>query len=202
MLAVSRPKANRKRKADQFRPGTKIRSSCSCCTSAASSTSITTRAVWQSPKLKQLSATERHYQLQDRDHQRARHPARPRLRHRRPRSRHPRAHGDQSQAAGTHARRPSPRSTRSKRFLTAINARGHNMTTLNKRAVAQVLANKPDDYVRQLLELRRTGARAASTSSSACWPMRRRPTIACAARCACMAPVPDAGPGSVRSCRT
>ena len=35
------------------------------------------------------------------------------------------------------------------------------MTTLNKRAVAQVLANKPDDYVRQLLELRRTGARAA-----------------------------------------
>ncbi len=35
------------------------------------------------------------------------------------------------------------------------------MTTLNKRAVAQVLAGKPDDYVRQLLELRRTGARAA-----------------------------------------
>ena len=48
-----------------------------------------------------------------------------------------------------------------KRFLDAINARGHNMTTLNKRAVAQVLASKPDDYVRQLLELRRTGARAA-----------------------------------------
>ena len=35
------------------------------------------------------------------------------------------------------------------------------MTSLNKRAVAQVLAHKPDDYVRQLLELRRTGARAA-----------------------------------------
>ena len=49
-----------------------------------------------------------------------------------------------------------------KRFLEAINARrGHNMTTLNKRAVAQILAGKPDDYVRQLLELRRTGARAA-----------------------------------------
>ena len=42
-----------------------------------------------------------------------------------------------------------------KRFLEAINARGHNMTSLNKRAVAQALANKPDDYVRQLLELRR-----------------------------------------------
>jgi DNA polymerase len=48
-----------------------------------------------------------------------------------------------------------------KRFLAAINARGHSMTTVNKRAVAQVLANKPDDYVRQLLELRRAGARAA-----------------------------------------
>ena len=48
-----------------------------------------------------------------------------------------------------------------KRFLAAINARGHAMTSLNKRAVAQVLAHKPDDYVRQLLELRRTGARAA-----------------------------------------
>ena len=48
-----------------------------------------------------------------------------------------------------------------KRFLEAINARGHDMTSLNKRAVAQVLANKPDDYVRQLLELRRTAARAS-----------------------------------------
>ena len=35
------------------------------------------------------------------------------------------------------------------------------MTSLNKRAVAQVLAHKPDDYVRQLLELRQEGARAA-----------------------------------------
>ena len=46
------------------------------------------------------------------------------------------------------------------RFLAAINARGHSMTTMNKRAVAQVLAHKPDDYVRQLLELRQEGARA------------------------------------------
>lgn len=35
------------------------------------------------------------------------------------------------------------------------------MTTLNKRAVAQVLAGKPDDYVQQLLTLRRDGARAS-----------------------------------------
>jgi DNA polymerase len=49
----------------------------------------------------------------------------------------------------------------SKRFLEAINARGHNMTAMSKRAVAQILVGKPDDYVRQLLELRRTEARAA-----------------------------------------
>ena len=48
-----------------------------------------------------------------------------------------------------------------KRFLEAINARGHDMTSLNMRAVAQVLASKPDDYVAQLLELRRTAARAS-----------------------------------------
>jgi hypothetical protein len=48
-----------------------------------------------------------------------------------------------------------------KRFLEAINACGHSMTSLSKRAVAQVLASKPDDYVAQLLELRRTAARAS-----------------------------------------
>ena len=47
------------------------------------------------------------------------------------------------------------------RFLVAINARGHSMTSMTKRSVAQVLAHKPDDYVRRLLELRQTGARAA-----------------------------------------
>jgi DNA polymerase len=47
------------------------------------------------------------------------------------------------------------------RFLKVINARGHHMTSMTKRSVAQVLAHKPDDYVRELLELRRAGARAA-----------------------------------------
>src|SRR5262249_13875181 len=36
------------------------------------------------------------------------------------------------------------------------------MTTLNKKAVAAVLANKPDAFVRELLELRRKGARASA----------------------------------------
>jgi len=47
------------------------------------------------------------------------------------------------------------------RFLAVINARGHSMTTLNRRAVAQVLANKPDDFVEKLLRLRQEAARAS-----------------------------------------
>jgi DNA polymerase len=43
----------------------------------------------------------------------------------------------------------------------AINARGHAMTTLNKRSVAATLAHQPDDYVRELLELRQRGAYAS-----------------------------------------
>ena len=49
-----------------------------------------------------------------------------------------------------------------KRFVDLINAHGHTMTTLNKRGVAAVLAGKPDEFVRELLELRRKGARASA----------------------------------------
>ena len=49
-----------------------------------------------------------------------------------------------------------------KRFVDLINSHGHNMTTLNKRGVAAVLAGKPDEFVRELLELRRKGARASA----------------------------------------
>jgi DNA polymerase len=48
------------------------------------------------------------------------------------------------------------------RFLTEINARGHRMTSMTKRSVSAVLAGKPDSYVRELLELRRAGARASA----------------------------------------
>jgi CHC2 zinc finger/DNA polymerase family A/Toprim domain len=48
------------------------------------------------------------------------------------------------------------------RFLTEINARGHRMTSMTKRSVSAVLAGKPDGYVRELLELRRAGARASA----------------------------------------
>jgi DNA polymerase len=116
--------------------------------------------VWQSPKLKQLSSTERGYQIQD-----ATINARGMRLDRvfavagrdlaiRERTAINLKLQELTHGAITSVDQP-------KRFLEAINARGHNATTLNKRAVAQILATKPDDYVRQLLELRRTGARAA-----------------------------------------
>jgi DNA polymerase len=49
-----------------------------------------------------------------------------------------------------------------KRFIDLINEHGHAMTTLDKRGVAAVLAGQPDAFVRELLELRRKGARASA----------------------------------------
>jgi hypothetical protein len=65
MLAVSRPKTNRKHKATIVptwdEDPNKFKLLCERCKLDV----ITTRAVWQSPKLKQLSGTERRYQLED-----------------------------------------------------------------------------------------------------------------------------------------
>src|SRR6516162_7614833 len=47
------------------------------------------------------------------------------------------------------------------RIKDAVNRRGHNMVTLNKRAVSATLAHNPDEVVRELLTLRQ---RAAFTS--------------------------------------
>src|SRR5262245_59800549 len=44
------------------------------------------------------------------------------------------------------------------RILAAVNSYGHNMSKLNKRAVAATLAHKPENYVRELLVLRQRGA--------------------------------------------
>jgi DNA polymerase len=160
MLAVSRPKTQRKRKATTVPTWDEDRAKLQLLYERCERDVITTRAVWQSPKLKHLSAGERHYQIQDviingrgvrcdrafvtaaRDLAiRERTAINLKLR---------------ELTHGTITSVDQP-----KRFLKAINARGHNMTTLNKRAVAQVLANKPNDFVQQLLELRRAGARAA-----------------------------------------
>jgi DNA polymerase len=160
MLAVSRPKAQRKRKADTVPIWDEDPAKLQLTYERCKLDVITMRAAWQSPKLRQLSDTERNYQIQDATIN---------------------ARGIRCDRAFTSAAQDLAVRERiainlklqelthgtitsvdqPKRFLAAINARGHNMTTLNKRAVAQVLAGKPDDYVRQLLELRHTGARAA-----------------------------------------
>jgi len=43
-----------------------------------------------------------------------------------------------------------------------INAHGHQMTSVGRRSIAAVLASDPDEATRQLLELRRQGARAST----------------------------------------
>jgi DNA polymerase len=160
MLAVSRPKTQRKRKASTIPTWDEDPAKLQLLYERCKLDVVTTRAVWQSAKLKRLSETERYYQLQDAVIN---------------------GRGVRLDRAFTTAARDLATRERiainlklqelthgaitsvdqPKRFLAAVNARGHTMTTLNKRAVAQVLASKPDDYVRQLLELRRTGARAA-----------------------------------------
>jgi DNA polymerase len=160
MLAVSRPKAQRKRRATTVPTWDEDPAKLQLLYERCKLDVITTRAVWQSPKLKQLSATERYYQIQDAViNGRAVRCDRAFTTAARDLAIRERIAINLKLQELTHGSITSV--DQPKRFLVAINARGHTMTTLNKRAVAQVLASKPDDYVRQLLELRRTGARAA-----------------------------------------
>src|SRR5262245_59154383 len=48
------------------------------------------------------------------------------------------------------------------RIVEAVNARGHDMTSLTKRAVAATLMHQPEGFVRELLELRQRGAYAST----------------------------------------
>jgi DNA polymerase len=160
MLAVSRPKAQRKRKATTVPTWDEDLAKLQLLYERCKTDVPTTRAVWQSRKLRRLNETERDYQLQDIE-----------INARGIRLDRPFATAAKEMAIReriainlklqelTHGTITSVDQT--KRFLAAVNSHGHEMTTLNKRAVAQVLANKPDGYVTQLLELRRTGARAA-----------------------------------------
>jgi DNA polymerase len=160
MLAVSRPKQQRKRKVTTVpvydEDPAKLQLTYERCVLDV----ITTRAVWQSPKLKHLSATERHYQLQDMVIN----------------ARGVRCYRTFVAAAKELAIHERIAINLKLQELTqggiqsvdqvavikaAVNARGHRMTTLDKHAVAQVLAGRPDNFVQQLLELRQTGARAA-----------------------------------------
>jgi DNA polymerase len=156
MQQVSRPKTQRKRKPFWDEDPVKLQLVYERCKLDV----ITARAVFQSPKLEHLSETERRYQLLDAVIN----------------ARGVRLDRDLVAAAVelaftertavnlrlqelTHGAITSV--NQNARFLAAVNASGEAMTTVNKRAVAQVLASKPDDYVRELLELRQIGARAA-----------------------------------------
>jgi DNA polymerase family A/CHC2 zinc finger len=121
---------------------------------------VTMRACWQHPKLKPLNETERRYQLLDATINR----------------RGIRVDRDFVTAARMMA--TSERNAINTRLceLTSgaitsidqvqrlrelVNAQGHTMTTLGKRSVSAVLAHEPSKFVRELLELRRAGARAS-----------------------------------------
>jgi hypothetical protein len=53
----------------------------------------------------------------------------------------------------------------SSKILAFVRRHGHTLEGLTKRSVSAVLAHNPSDNVRQLLELRRAGARATPTST-------------------------------------
>jgi DNA polymerase len=167
MLALSRPRPQRKRKRktkSKLAPTslfdedpTKLRLLYERCKLDV----VTCRAVWQSPKLKPLSTTERNYFLQDAAVN---------------------ARGVRLDRAFTTAAKELAIRERTainlrldelthgtissvdqvKRFLDAVNARGHRATGMTKKSVAQILAGKPDAYVRELLTLRQAGARAST----------------------------------------
>jgi DNA polymerase len=161
LLAVSRPKKQRKNKSALARPifdkdPEKLRLVYERCKTDV----LTTRAVWRSPKLRCLSETERDNQLHDIEiNARGVRLDRVFATAARDLAFNERVAINLKLQELTHNAVTSVDQT--KRFLAAVNAHGHKMTSLNKRAVAQVLAGKPDDFVRKLLELRRDGARAA-----------------------------------------
>ena len=120
-----------------------------------------TRAIWRHPKLRHLSETERRVQILDAIINR----------------RGVRADRELAEAARDMAKDERVRINTAlssltagaidsvdqvERIRTAVNGRGHAMASLSKQAVAAVLAHDPEEHVRQLLELRRAGARAST----------------------------------------
>ena len=88
------------------------------------------------------------------------------------------------------------------RIMTAVNAHGQGMTSLNKRSVATTLAHQPDGFVRELLELRQRGAFASTRKFKKLLDFANPTTTESEARCASTVPVQEGGPRSERSCTT
>jgi DNA polymerase len=160
MLAVSRPKANRKRKVRTVPLWNEDPALLDLVYQRCKLDVITTRAVFNSAKLERLSETERRVQILD-----AIINGRG-VRLDRPFAAAAMALAINERIATNFALQELTDGSitttgQVARFLAAINARGHSMTSMTKRAVAQILTNRPDDYVRRLLELRQQGARAS-----------------------------------------
>jgi DNA polymerase len=78
---------------------------------------------------------------------------------------------------------------------------GHTIAGLTRRSVSAVLAHNPASDIRQLLELRRAGARASTRKFDTL--LNRSILIsACAARCGFTLARPDAGPAAAFSRKT
>ncbi len=162
MLATSRPKARRKRKPTTVPIWNEDPALLDLVYQRCKLDVVTTRAVFNSPKLERLTENERRYQLQDAViNGRGVRLDRAFVVAARDLAVHERTAINLTLQELTDGAITSV--NQNARFLAAINARGHSMSSMDKRAVAQVLAHKPDDYVRQLLELRQIGARAAVT---------------------------------------
>src|SRR5262245_60127629 len=83
--------------------------------------------------------------------------------------------------------------------MEAVNARGHDMTSLNKRSVAATLAHQPGDFVRELLELRQRGAYASTHKFKKLLNFVDPTDHRIRGRCASTARAPAAGPRSARN---
>ena len=160
MLHVSRPKQQRKRKPTTEPTWDNDLAKLALTYERCKLDVVTTRAVWQSGKLKPLSAEERRLQL----HDLAINDRGILL--------------DRAFAAAARDIAITERTAinaqlailtngaittadQAKRFIAYINERGRGMSSLTKRAVAQELADKPPGIIAQLLELRRDAARAS-----------------------------------------
>jgi DNA polymerase len=121
----------------------------------------TARAVWRHPKLRTLSKSERRVQILDSViNRRGVRGDRPLATAARDMALQERARLNAAMAELTAGTIKSV--DQIERIRTLVNCHGHDLRSLGKRSVAAVLAAEPDNPVRQLLELRRDGARAST----------------------------------------
>jgi DNA polymerase len=122
---------------------------------------ITARAVWRHSRLPHLSESERQLQVYDflinrrgvhADRAFAEHAHRMTLEE----------HKRLNCAIAALTDNSITTTNQNQRILAEVNAHGHQLTSLTRKSVSAALAAAPSDYVRELLELRRSGAKAST----------------------------------------